>query len=295
MSAGPTNEEIKEALAQSGYLMEQEVATQLEKLGYHVWTNAPFQDPDEGKSREMDVRAVQRFAYDEERKVSAFVEVIAECKNSDNPYVFITRAKNISDNNCPPKGWMFPLGQYEMKKAIDQSRSHSRQTPAFFHLGYEAVKSDYLANDKAVQFCRIDRTGRNIWQANHGGLYDSIFFPMAKAVTSRIADAPKSGAKPDEWKYFWFIFPIVILSGRILKVDTTMPELEPTDVDFINFRRELKSNSLDGRFSVDFVRQSALEAYHAACVVPTIEYTTRLMAEQLDMVLTKDIPWVERD
>lgn len=295
MSAGPTNEEIKEALAQSGYLMEQEVATKLENLGYHVWTNAPFQDPDEGKSREMDVRAVQRFAYDEERRISAFVELVAECKNSDNPYVFITRTKNASDNNYPPKGWMFPLRNYEMKKAIGQSRSYSRQIPAFFHLGYEAVKSDYVADDKAVQFCRIDRNGRNAWQANHGGLYDSIFFPMAKAVTSRINDAPKSGTKPDEWKYFWFIFPIVVLSGRILKVDTAQSDPDPADVDFINFQRELKSKSLDGRFSVDFVRQSALEAYHSACVVPTMEHTTRLMAEQADSLLTQDIPWVERD
>lgn len=295
MSAGPTNEEIREALAQSGYLMEQQVATQLERLGYHVWTNAPFEDPDEGKSREMDVRAVQRFVHDEEQKVSAFVEIVVECKNSDNPYVFITRFKNSSDNNYPPNGWLFPIDYYDMKKDIDQSRGYSRRLHAFFHLGYGNVKSDYLADDKAVQFCRIDRTGRNTWQANHGGLYDSIFFPMAKAVTSRIRGAPKSAVGPDQWKYFWFIFPIVVLSGRILKVDTRLPEPDLADVEFINFQRELKSKSVNGRFSVDFVRQASLEEYHAACVVPTMEYTTRLMAEQIDMVLTKDIPWVERD
>lgn len=39
MDASPSSKEIIDALRQSGYLMEQEVATQLEALNFHVWTN----------------------------------------------------------------------------------------------------------------------------------------------------------------------------------------------------------------------------------------------------------------
>lgn len=293
MSAGPSNEEIKEALERSGYLMEQEVATQLEKLGYHVWTNAPFEDPDEGKSREMDVRAVQRVVYDEEHKISAFIEIVAECKNSDNPYVFIKRPKNSSDNNYEPLEWQFPLSHYEMKKKLDESRLQVRSRPAFFHLGFDTIKYDSVSEDKAVQFCKIDRTSQKKWTANHGGLYDAIFFPMAKAVMSRKNAAPKGGTGPEEWRYFWFIFPIVVLSGRILVVDSVSDDKEPLDVKFINFRRDLKSKSLDGRFSVDFVRQANLDEYHETCITPVMEYTIRLMADEVEKVMTKEIPWEE--
>lgn len=84
--------------------MEQEVATQLESLNFHVWTNWAFEDSDEGKSREIDVRAIKRVAHNEEKKLSAFVEIIVECKKSTNPFVFIGRPKNQTDNRHPPSG-----------------------------------------------------------------------------------------------------------------------------------------------------------------------------------------------
>lgn len=60
MSGTPSNEEIMDAIEQSGYLLEQHVATQLESLNFYVKTNIAFEDPDEGKSREIDVSAVKR-------------------------------------------------------------------------------------------------------------------------------------------------------------------------------------------------------------------------------------------
>ena len=58
----PRPSDIITALSQSGYLIEQHVATQLEALDLHVWTNWAFEDIDEGKSREIDMRAVKRIA-----------------------------------------------------------------------------------------------------------------------------------------------------------------------------------------------------------------------------------------
>jgi hypothetical protein len=39
MSANPTSEEIMEAIRLSGHMLEQQVATQLEALNYHVITH----------------------------------------------------------------------------------------------------------------------------------------------------------------------------------------------------------------------------------------------------------------
>src|SRR4051794_34728823 len=73
MAAEPSTDEIMAAIRDSGYLMEQEVATQLEGCGLHVRTNVAFEDPDEGKSREIDVAARKRVAHDDKAKLSAFI------------------------------------------------------------------------------------------------------------------------------------------------------------------------------------------------------------------------------
>ncbi len=60
MADPPTDEQIVEALGRTGYLFEQEVATLFEDMGYNVATNTAFEDPEESKSRELDVRATLR-------------------------------------------------------------------------------------------------------------------------------------------------------------------------------------------------------------------------------------------
>ena len=107
MSVFPSPKDIIAALRQSGYLMEQEVATQLENLNFHVWTNWAFEDSDEGRSREIDVRAIKRVAYNEDKKLAAFLEIIVECKNSANPFVFIGRPKNQTDGQYAPQELVF--------------------------------------------------------------------------------------------------------------------------------------------------------------------------------------------
>lgn len=97
MAGSPSEEEIMAAIEASGYLMEQEVATQLERRGLHVRTNVAFEDSEEGKSREIDVTAITRVAVDETEKVGALVELLVECKNTANPFVFIARPKNEAD------------------------------------------------------------------------------------------------------------------------------------------------------------------------------------------------------
>ena len=97
MTDVPSSNDILNALKFSGYLMEQEIASKLETLGFHVFTNWAFKDQDEGKSRELDVRAIKRVAHNEEGGLSAFIELLVECKNSVNPLVFIVRRQRPWD------------------------------------------------------------------------------------------------------------------------------------------------------------------------------------------------------
>ncbi len=63
------------------------------------------------------------------------------------------------------------------------------------------------------------RKGAHVrWHANHGGLYDATFYPIAKAFAARKKEVPR-GTSRDDWRYFWFFFPIVVTSGSLFLID----------------------------------------------------------------------------
>ena len=158
---------------------------------------------------------------------------------------------------------MFPISKYEMHKKLDSSRSQIRTKEAFFHLGFDEIHYDCARNLKTVQFCRVDRKG-NDWTANHGNMYNAIFFPVAKAITIRKKEvSPKRNHK---WRYFWFFIPVVVLSGDIYYVDSSDPDPVPQTRDYLTFKREIRSGSLDGTFAIEFARQKRLKMQ--LCLIP---------------------------
>ena len=291
MNNSPNPKDIIAALKQSGYLMEQQVATQLQALDFHVWTNWAFEDVDEGKSREIDVRAIRRVAYNDEKKIAAYLEIIGECKNYSNPIAFIGRPKSTVDDLYAPEGMVFPIEKYREIGETLENRTQMRDKDAFFHLGFEQIHYDFNAEMKAVQSCRIDRKGKN-WQANHGGLYDSIFYPMAKALMARKREILKR-PYPGEWLYFWFIVPVLVTSGDIFFVDSTTVDPVPEKRNYITFKRDIQSENVKGTFAIDFIRQNHLDQYFSDCLQPLVERMDDLTMNDAEFVLDRDIPWEE--
>ena len=284
MNDSPSLSEIVDALKQSGYLMEQEVATQLEALNFHVWTNWAFQDVDEGKSREIDVRALKPVAHNEEKKLSASVEIIAECKNSANPFVFIGRPKNQMDNLQPPQEFVFPRGGYSiLQKGTAKNVATVHLADPFFHLDFDKVHYDFTSETKAVQFCRIVRKGKG-WHANHDGLYDSIFYPMAKALTARYREVCMDNRHPEQ-SHFWLLVPMVIINGDILYVDSMEADPLPQKRSYVTFKREIKSEKLDGVYNVVFVNQKHLEQFISDRLEPLVARMADLTMNHADFVL----------
>ena len=289
MNEFPSTTDIITALKQSGYLMEQQVATQLESLDLHVWTNWAYEDVDEGKSREIDVRAIKMVARNEQKKIAAYLEIIAECKNNSYPLVFVERAKNATDGLYPPEEMVFPIAHYQETRRITKNSTQTRNKDAFFHLGFDQVHYDFLTEKKAVQFCRITRQGKN-WQANHGGLYDSIFYPISKALMSRKSEIT-TGSSPSEWRYFWFFVPMVVTSGDIYCIDSTSANPVPKRTNSVTFKREIRSDKVQGTFSVEFILQGHLEHFFTNRVQPIVRRIVDLTMNEADYLLSVTIPW----
>ncbi|MEL7708605.1 hypothetical protein AAG593_15130 [Citromicrobium bathyomarinum] len=282
----PTDEQILEAMQASGFLMEQEVATQVEDLGFHVHPSRAFKDSEEGKSREIDVWGIRRFLLDEDRKFSAYSELIIECKNSSNPYVFLTRRKGESDTFFVPPEMRFPVKNYEARKDLGNGRGQLKYFDPFDEYGFSESHPFFVKEQKAVQFCRIDRKGKD-WAANHGGLYDSLFIPLLKALKSRQADtAPRSAN--EEWKNAWFFYPIIVVRGRLLEIDSMAEHPAPVEVPMVPFVRHMESQDIKGRYLVYFVNENALADFVNEVVIPIEE---RLKSIDTDELLTKERNW----
>lgn len=262
MGQFPTEKEILEAIQSSGYLMEQEVANILEKYGYYVKTNSAFKDIDTEISREIDVLGIKRIFHDEENKVNIFIDLICECKNTENPFVFIGRNKTVPDKTHVPEEYIFPIKNYEETLTKDEKSRTFRSIPAFFHLGLDKYHYFYNNEIKFVQFSKIVRKG-NGWVANHEGIFDSILYPLIKSFLYRKNEHNNNGK---EWKTIWLHFPIVILNNKIYAIDSTKKDITLEDKKYLTLVREINSKKFMGIFLVDFITKDYLGEYLEYCV-----------------------------
>lgn len=286
VNSEPSIEEIEKAIKTSGYLIEQEIATLFESLSFNVQTNRAFEDPDDKKSREIDVWAIKRIFHDESNKLSVFIEFLCESKNNTNPFVFIGRNKAESDIVRPPKEFLFPIDRYEVTLSQEGNKRTFREIPAFNYLKLEKDHYHYKTDFKSVQFCKIVRD-RKSWKANHEGIYNAIFYPLVKALLYRQSEVKKLHG---DWKYVWLFFPIVVLNGSIYYLDSTSDKVDLKLKPFITFVRELKAENIEGYFMVDFVSKGELSNYISTCVLPFSERITEIADNSPNVLLNRNNP-----
>jgi len=252
----PTKAQIIEALEKSGYFFEQDVATALENMDFHVETNYAYTDLDEDKSREIDVRAIKEIHRDDGKKVQVFVELLVECKDFGSPLVFLERAKNTREKDyAQPNEYIFPKARY--KEQINEKSYTEHHPLQYFNLS----EKHYYFNEpnKATQFSKIYRKSSN-WFANHEGIYDSLILPQAKLLESRKKEVV-SFCRSGVWKGIWLFFPMVVLRDNLFTYDLSGPERLLQEKTRVSFVRQLDSSNLKGSYLTDFVTYNHLSDY----------------------------------
>lgn len=273
----PTEAQILSALDSSGYLFEQAVATKLSDLGFHVETSYAFQDHEQEKSREIDVRAIRQIAVNEAAKLQFFVELLVECKDFDSPLVFLERPKNTRElSPMDPKEYVFPFRV--MKKRIDANSF--QEVPAFAHLQLRDHHYYLREQRKATQFSKIVRKGSD-WVANHEGIYDSLVLPLAKLLEVRRADILPQ-ARGLEWRAVWFFFPMVVLRDHLYALDLSGTERVLERRGRISFVRHLDADKLKGHYHLDFVTFASLDDFIAREVHEFCAPVKRLVEDEPD-------------
>jgi hypothetical protein len=276
MDQSPTEQEIADALVASGFLMEQEVATALEGIGFHAETGRAYTDPDEGKSRELDVMGSLTYMRDEAQRAHLRLWLLCECKNTSNPFVFLARQRTAADRARNPEEYLFPM------RDVAVQRSAGTQYVAPFHpLGLGQMHYRFLNPVKAVQIVRLDRS-KGKWAAENTSVFTSLVYPLAKALRAFQEDhnfalpSLPVGPMPQfdhrnplkYWAAADLYFPMVIVRSPLWVVDVHDSAVAPKRVPFVTLERELKSKMVSGRFAIDFVEQAAVGDFLAQNVLP---------------------------
>jgi hypothetical protein len=87
---------LLEEIRKTGYPLEMVTAVMLERRGWLVWSSPVYLDEDEGKGREIDVKAVRYVSGSPSLQLggpAVQAVLMLECKKSENPWVFFVRTE----------------------------------------------------------------------------------------------------------------------------------------------------------------------------------------------------------
>jgi hypothetical protein len=244
-----TPEQIKEVLEKSGYLFEQQVATQIEQFGYHVTTNKAYQDQEEGKSREIDIVAHKEYFRLSEwgQEAIGVCYLNCECKNSSSPLVFINRKKSLLDKSYTPDGIFL----------INDPYSKHTSNILFHKLGLFENHFATNTEHKAVQIWKINRNG-NKTEAQHSGVIEGFIYPLVKS--KKLWENQLPGDRDDK-KYCKIIFNLVITNAPIYTIDSMDENALPKPCYYAPFIRELRTRDFNGEYLITFVQYKELKRF----------------------------------
>jgi hypothetical protein len=245
--------------------MEQDVAATLQDFGFNATTGRAFEDPEEGKSREIDVWAYRRIVSDDERQIFIDLYLICECKNNSYPLVLLGKKKTPSDLKRPINGFEFPT-RIKLYRA-----GGYREIDPFHTLGI--AKSHYYFRDPnvAVQLVQLLRQSGK-WKAQTGNLFDSLVYPLAKAL-----DVSRREWRRSTEPYVVRLYvPVAVIRGPMYYVDTSSSSATAKACNRATLVREIRSKHLSGRFAIEFIRQNALADWLTDDMDPFVAAVTDL-------------------
>lgn len=283
--SGPSSEEVLAAVRATGFLLEQEVAQTLQSLGFHSTVSRAFQDPEENKSREVDVTAYRGTFRDEEIRTSFGVEIIAECKNTSGPFVVVGRSSTApatqAEARLQPPEATFWAGNRISYPVSGRSDAYYQGSPwrwlGFGELPGSLDQQEFIGS----QLLRMNRA-HGKWKADNNQIFDSVVLPMAKALQAfqKERRSDPSSVRPFDPKFDWasgvVTFPMLVTTADLFQIDADAESVKAEPVQWVLVERELRTKSFNGKMTIavvnvdhlsDYVTQQVLAFGHAASAI----------------------------
>jgi len=256
-AAQVSKRQMKEAIQRSGYLLEQRVERILTEMGYFVQTNSVFPDTETGKSRGIDISAINAVrVYRGWNYV--FPVLLCECENNSQPIVFFTRESPISF-----------LHYQEVKvSGIPVKFRKGGNYIDFLEFTKMERFHHYCKGVTATQYCTFQfKKDRSCWMALHSEEQHDTFNSLIKALEYEIAKhfdqwvLPEKGE--EEAVNVQIYYPIVILQGDLYSASVETGRLTMRKSKHVQFRKELflsRANDVE-TYQIDVISESYLPSY----------------------------------
>lgn len=253
-----TLKQAKEALSRSGYLLESRIESVLLSNGFYVEANTAYLDPTTGKSRELDLYAIQG------RKISRdydfiFPVLLVECVNNPQPIAFITKEPIVDFLNIDAlqmAGLPVKVFSFDADKSWTPLREYLKMQD-YHH---------YCHGRIATQFCSFkkkrDRDAEE-WMALHE---ESQFDALRKLcdVVEYMVDKQFKGwefSDPVEPINIEIYHPVLVLQGKLVEVRTSRRGSRLTEANHIQYRRTAIVNNEAQDYQIDVVSAEFFQKY----------------------------------
>jgi hypothetical protein len=253
-------EAMREAIARSGYSMEQRVLPILENAEYYVDPNPVYPDPNTGKPREYDFSSIAAFKTFKEELDYLFVQLEGECVNNVQPVVFFVRDPTIEflfaeDIKCSGIPLHFP---YKKNPEDEMSLIDFFELERFHH---------YCKGVYSTQYCTfVQKSGKNKeWMACHPDELHSAFASLISATSHAVSRHYRNWSPPEETKSepmnLTFFYPVMIFSGDLYACSQKSGKLHFSKCDHIQFRKPVPYVEHDETYQIDVIRESYLPSF----------------------------------
>jgi len=269
-----TPAQMAEAVARSGYLLEQRVFPIIEKMGFYVDTNPAFLDPVTEKSREYDFSALTATKVYREDWNFLWIHLVGECVNNSQPIVFFSCKKATDflfyeDLKCSGIPLKFPS-----RERKDREISFGD----FFHLGRF---HHYCRGRYSTQYCSFHRkSGKSEWLAWHDDEHHSLFDTLVAATEYEMREFFSSWELPgkDEEEPFNLnlFYPLLILKSDLYECRERRGQPAFTRREHVQFRKSVVLGGKAETFHIDVVTEAYLKNYFKLLEEEHEELTKRL-------------------
>lgn len=249
-----SQEEMREAIARSGYLLEQRIKPKIERQGYFVETNQAYPDPQTGISREYDISAMGGIRLFRGRSDFLFPYILCECENNSVPIVFFETDSPIT--------FLFHM-EVKCSGVPVKLWKNGEWVPISFELNFEKFHH-YCRGKIATQYCSFSKK-RDRWIATHLDPQHQTLNKLIDALEATIAEHYESWRLPirgeKEPINVQLYYPLVVVQGDLYLAKESGRSLKMRKVRHVQFRRELWSAKKKDTYHIDVIHESFLGAY----------------------------------
>jgi hypothetical protein len=250
------------ALYAAGYLLENEVGREFERVGYQVQFNLSCDSGDGRVTRDIDIVATDAMSagWPAHTPTWYYTQVVAACRASVQPMVFFARKTSpkidvLSPTAIPTLGAAFDWPSEQLLKehpeAI-QSRIHH-----FFIKNDHRLTTPHISN----QYCVLKpRAGDNTLEASQGDTYNEVLLPLTNAVSYLRRVGLEHKITPQTLDSAVF-HPVIILRDKLYACYLNSGQPEIRETDHIVFSKEFITKGFCGNMLIDVITKQYVPEY----------------------------------